>query len=486
MKRVLHIFRKDVRHLWPSILIVMVLAGMHAVFDVLSWPVYNPETNRTNAIASLLGILLPLGLWFLIAQLIFQEALPGDRQFWLTRPYRWGNLLAAKVLFVFVFGSIPLFLSDCYILGVQRLGVFDDVPTLFLRQGLLAALFLLPAFALATVTSGLLQFVLAWFVLLLVMVMEMVLMSHGSSVVVSSVVPYLLAFTATFIGVALWQYAQRRTTIARVVLLAVTCAVVPVMMELWRLPFFYKAPPILPASPKGFDIRVRYDLDRPSPASRGWQGPPEGFVLARIPLAVEGLPPGTLLRGNAPTTVRIAGRVWPEPKQMWAGSVEREEGEYWQTLTLQKARLNELGQRSVSLHASFDFEVVNDRVETTISLAKESFHAPHLGYCRVFSFGSQTNLSCKTGVAPAVETTLSYGLSQPTAGQTIVSTPENAVPWGLSPTTNNMTVGFNSDQAPTELSLIPRRKVTKFHRTLDAPSVELSRYVLGSPRVSLQ
>ena len=154
MKQVLHIFRKDVRHLWPSILIVMVLAGLHAVFDVLSWPVYFPETNRTNAIASLLGILLPLGLWFLIAQSIFEEALPGDRQFWLTRPYRWGNLLTAKILFVLLFGSVPLFLSDCYILGVQRLGVFDDVPTLLLHQALLAALFLLPAFALATLAAG--------------------------------------------------------------------------------------------------------------------------------------------------------------------------------------------------------------------------------------------------------------------------------------------------------------------------------------------
>ena len=218
----------------------MVLAGLHAVFDVLSWPVYFPETNRTNAIASLLGILLPLGLWFLIAQSIFEEALPGDRQFWLTRPYRWGNLLTAKILFVLLFGSVPLFLSDCYILGVQRLGVFDDVPTLLLHQALLAALFLLPAFALATLTSGLLQFVLAWFVLLLATVMETVLMSHGSSFVVSSGVPYLFAFTVTFIGVALWQYAQRRTTIARAVLLAVTCSVVPVITALWQLPFFIR------------------------------------------------------------------------------------------------------------------------------------------------------------------------------------------------------------------------------------------------------
>jgi hypothetical protein len=459
-------------------LIVIVLAGLHAVFDVLSWPVYNPETNRTNAIAGLLGILLPLGLWFLIAQLIFQEALPGDRQFWLTRPYRWTNLLAAKILFVVIFGSVPLFLADCYILGVQRLGVFDDVPRLLLRQALLAALFLLPALALATLTSGLLQFVLAWFIGLLVLVAQLVLSSHGTGFVVSSGEAFVFVFATTCVGVVLWQYATRRTTVARVVLLAVICGVVPVMTQLWRVPFFRQTPPTLPESPKGFDIRVSYDLNRPIPSSRSWQGPGEGFVLARIPLDVEGLPPETLLRGTAPTTIKVAGRVWPDPKQMWASSVERDGGSYWQTLTLPKSGIRAIEQQAASLHTSFDFEVVNDRVETTISLAKQSFHVPNLGFCRVFSFGGQTHLSCKTGVAPAVEITLSYGSSESIPGQTIASTPENFLPWGLSPTTNNMTVGFNIDQAPNEMSLTPRRKVAKFHRTLDAPSVELSRYLL--------
>jgi len=197
VKQVLHIFRKDVRHLWPSITIVILLAIGHAVFDVESWPVYNPGTDRTNAIASLLNMLLPLSLWFLIAQLIFQEALPGDRQFWLTRPYRWGDLLAAKILFVFVFGSVPMFLSDWYILAAQRLGAFDDVPMLFLRQVLFAALFLLPAFALATVTSGLLQFVLAWFILLLVLVSELVWGSHRASVEVAGGEVFVLIFGNT-------------------------------------------------------------------------------------------------------------------------------------------------------------------------------------------------------------------------------------------------------------------------------------------------
>ena len=62
------------------------------------------------------GFLLPLGLplvaWYLIARLIHAETLPGDRQFWITRPYRWQSLLGAKVLFVLVFLNLPMTVAD--------------------------------------------------------------------------------------------------------------------------------------------------------------------------------------------------------------------------------------------------------------------------------------------------------------------------------------------------------------------------------------
>src|SRR5258708_33452435 len=118
MAQVLHIFRKDVRHLWPLTLVVLLLMAAHAFFDVRSLP-YSPDTYLDVPVFYILTLPLPLGIAFLIARLIFQEALPGDRQFWLTRPYHWPQLLAAKVLFVVLFLNVGLFLSDCYILAAQ-------------------------------------------------------------------------------------------------------------------------------------------------------------------------------------------------------------------------------------------------------------------------------------------------------------------------------------------------------------------------------
>ena len=36
----------------------------------------------------------------------------GDRQFWITRPYRWQSLLGAKVRFVLVFLNLPMTVAD--------------------------------------------------------------------------------------------------------------------------------------------------------------------------------------------------------------------------------------------------------------------------------------------------------------------------------------------------------------------------------------
>src|SRR5256885_7885270 len=62
----------------------------------------DPVTNRIAA-WTLVMILLPLAWWTLIARVIHDEVLPGDNQFWITRPYSWKSLLGAKALFILAF-----------------------------------------------------------------------------------------------------------------------------------------------------------------------------------------------------------------------------------------------------------------------------------------------------------------------------------------------------------------------------------------------
>src|SRR5580704_3650909 len=118
MKQILHIFAKDASHQWLEILLSLaVIVGL--VFAC-------PSRWRTGAVGvvsfSSLGLLsnlpdllvymVPLSWWLLISPVIHEEKLVGDRQFWITRPYDWKKLLAAKVLFLIVFLYIPLLLAQ--------------------------------------------------------------------------------------------------------------------------------------------------------------------------------------------------------------------------------------------------------------------------------------------------------------------------------------------------------------------------------------
>lgn len=158
MKQALHIFRKDLRHLWPYIYIVLLLMAANVLVEIRAWT--GPAANSLFSTLGLVTMLLPLSIALLVALLVFQEALPGDRQFWLSRPYDWKALLASKLLLVVLTINIPLFVCDCVILGAQGFPVVSVLPRLLLRQAILFSLFVLPPLALATLATGLTQFVL--------------------------------------------------------------------------------------------------------------------------------------------------------------------------------------------------------------------------------------------------------------------------------------------------------------------------------------
>jgi hypothetical protein len=116
MRQAIHIFKKDARHLrWPIALLMAWLAARAALSPLYS-PFYNGwGWNRT---LDSLDFLLPVVWWFLLAAAIHNESLVGDRQFWVTRPYSWRSLAAAKGLFLVVFILLPTLVCDSVILAI--------------------------------------------------------------------------------------------------------------------------------------------------------------------------------------------------------------------------------------------------------------------------------------------------------------------------------------------------------------------------------
>ena len=97
MRLMLHIFRKDARRFWWEIAVTLGLLASVARMDATR------VGFIPGAMEGWLNLILPAVWAYLIALVIHDEALVGNRQFWLTRPYPWPALLAAKALFVLVF-----------------------------------------------------------------------------------------------------------------------------------------------------------------------------------------------------------------------------------------------------------------------------------------------------------------------------------------------------------------------------------------------
>jgi hypothetical protein len=161
MTQTLHIFRKDVRRFRFELCAVGALTGgfawSHAAADMPG----PPEFSRAVMLAYLTAPFLAVAWWFLVSQLIHEESLAGNRQFWITRPYSWRHLLAAKLLFVVVFVNVPLLAAQIAILAAAGYQPLAGLPRLLWMQLAVTMVLIAPAIALATVTRNLAQFVMS-------------------------------------------------------------------------------------------------------------------------------------------------------------------------------------------------------------------------------------------------------------------------------------------------------------------------------------
>src|SRR5260370_3597903 len=221
MRQALHIFKKDVRHLWFEIAVVITVVAAFTFTGArrAQW-LADPVTNRI-APWTLVMILLPLAWWTLIARVIHDEALPGDSQFWITRPYSWKSLLGAKALFILAFINIPMLLDDGVIVRAYGLPLGAEMRGLLWSQVLIAIVFILPIAALSALTTGFVQLIFAVLtpcVIALgvaIIAPEVVLGGFlGGSDWVKTYYAFLVISVAAS-AILAWQYSTRRTDAAR-------------------------------------------------------------------------------------------------------------------------------------------------------------------------------------------------------------------------------------------------------------------------------
>jgi hypothetical protein len=239
MKQTLHILAKDARRFWPEIAISLAITALFTriypnqwltqagLYAVSGWGGF-AGPQGLQLLATVLTVLVPVGWLLLIARVIHGESLVGDRQFWLTRPYEWKKLLAAKVLFLLVFLYLPFVIAQLALLAEAGFRPFAYLPGLLFNLLLVTGVLVMPIFALATVTSTFARIIIAVVAVLLGFVGFGVLASGLAGSTVSAPggpdfsIPILLCICG---GGVVLQYATRRLWLSRLLLIGLFLAI---------------------------------------------------------------------------------------------------------------------------------------------------------------------------------------------------------------------------------------------------------------------
>ena len=388
MRLVLHIFKKDTRRLWWEVTVTL------GLLVSLSWMDAHRADFIPGSLEGWLHVILPAAWAYLIALVVHEEALIGDRQFWITRPYPRSALLAAKVLFVMAFIHVPLLVADATIVAARGFQPLDYVPHLLWKQLLLAMALTLPALALAAVTRNLAQFVMSSVVIasIAVFLVGRVLMLVVPWIPVDEARRLLTMLVLTPAGtvILLLQYVRRRTAVSRAV--GVCALALAGALFAW--------------TPRADTFAVRCGLspahtDNPAlsigvtPRNEPRPDPNFGLRIAyvAIPITASGVPDGVKMR-EEPLSFEIVaprGEGWKMPTLPESGPLggatvdgglwfdDRNAG--WCTVILGRSVWEQIRNLKVTLRGKLAATFFRERKLIWIPVEPEYRPVPGLGRC---------------------------------------------------------------------------------------------------------
>lgn len=228
-----HIFKKDLRLMWPFVAGLTTIAAIQCGLEVATGTVIAP--GPLALLLQLLPIVVMLSIAILTVIVVQQDNLLGDRHDWLLRPIPSHSVLAAKLLFVALAIHGPLLLID--VLGVASTGISvrqSLVPALS-HQLVLFFLVTTPALLVGATTRNVVAavgFTVGMFILFTVILIaaNFGLAINPSDSPIQSGYSWVVAWTtfplyvAIFLFLARFQYRERRETPIRIIGVIVTAA----------------------------------------------------------------------------------------------------------------------------------------------------------------------------------------------------------------------------------------------------------------------
>lgn len=296
-----HILKKDLRLLWLFALTLAALELAAAALNV--WQDTFRGPFRLGMVALLLSEICPIGIVVLTVVVMHQDAVPGVRQDWLTRPIERRDLILAKLLFVFLIVQAPL-LSANFAEGLGHgFGLPAAISVAAAHNVTILCLFTLPAMMIGAITRNLTEafatalagvaIYAAVFLVGAVMVLGLRTSVGGTGLSwIVAATWYVLAVAGTAVVLAL-QYLRRKTALARCLVGAGGAAVILSAFLPWRLAYtLQQALSAEPGSAAAIALAFDPELGPFKPAAGA---APSVMGELHVPLRLTGVPSGAIV-----------------------------------------------------------------------------------------------------------------------------------------------------------------------------------------------
>jgi len=476
-QQALHIFRKDARYLKRETTLVALLAMTFALLHARA--LFASKGSGLGEIA------LSVSAAFLIGRLVLAEAIPGDRQFWITRPYRWQSLLGAKLLFIVVFVSFPIFLAQFLILIIDGFPLLSNFPGLLWSQVLLLIFIWLPVAAIAALNSGFAPFI---FSQLIVLAADL-----GYGQLMPSSPPHLAAvewvresiaaaaLLAIAAAVLLGQYKSRRTAFGRSVAIggvatsALLLAVFPWTFALAMQSRFSKAPAIA----SSISVALEDGSDPPV-----WL-PRSSKIELRVPVAVKGIPGGTeiladalkiSLRGGDGRSVDLRVADCPELKRQ---TVSASSAIISAVCTAGEEFFQRQRGQPVTIRGSLYLTLLGNARSKTIPLSDQPADAIDGLQCYTDNVRAEWDVYCRSAFRWPSRMIYSK-LGHTDANSFADGVPYSPFPANLNiePVQTNWASGFASGPTPVvrDVTIVAEEPLAHFRRDFESTAVRLNRF----------
>jgi hypothetical protein len=304
-----HIFKKDWKLLWP---LVVGVGLVHFALAAVMFKLGRFGEFRTLiSLINMLESIGMLGMGFLVAAIVQQDAIPGVRQDWLVRPVKRRDLLLAKILSVLVMVQAPMLAADFLEALLNGFPLSESLAAAGFRSGYIFLGFTLPLFALASLTRNFMEAIVGGVAVFAGVWMFMMLVQRVPSFFVTSEtgvrwVPQSTWFALTFLGVTAvlaLQYSRRKTMPARWLMGIATLLCLCTGFFPWQTAFAIqqrRAP--RPGSSSAVVMTFEpghgklHQIKRDELNSRSRLS--EGDVFVYLPVRIVGLPDDTVLRAD--------------------------------------------------------------------------------------------------------------------------------------------------------------------------------------------